>query len=159
MTNPKVERWAQALVDSLQALLGSLYTVTKAYEAVTHDIYVSVALVAGGNNSVKSLIKLAPASPPASGATDSLGLAQTVYTPHYAAVIFDITTPFSAGATEKERAVITHRVASLGTHVDFYSKAAGAGNLVIADITTPGGTNYIASVDNVDERNGTLSNL
>lgn len=159
MTNAKVERWAAALVDSLTNLFGALYTVTKAYEAVTNDIYVKVALVAGGNNSVKALIKLAPAAVAASGKFDSLGLTQTVYSPHVASIIFDITTPFSAGTTEKERAVIDAKVVALGTHVDWYSKAAGAGNLVIADITSVGGTNYIASLDNVDDRNGTLSNL
>lgn len=155
MVNQKCERWAQALVDSLSAILGSLYVVTKAYDA-SSDVYVSVARLAGGNNSVKSIVKLAPAAPPASGAFDSLGLAQTVYSPHVASIAFDITTPFSAGTTEKERAIIDWQVTSLGTHVDWYSKAVGAANLAVTDITS---ANFIAGVDNIDTRNGTLSNL
>lgn len=155
MTNAKVERWAQALVDSLSTILGSLYTVTKAYDA-SIDVYVKVALAAGGNNSVKAIIKLAPAAPPASGQSDSLGLAQTVYTPHVASIAYDITTPFSAGTTEKERAIVDWQVLGFGTHVDWYSKAVGASNLAVTDIAA---VNFVAGVGNIDTRNGTLSNL
>jgi hypothetical protein len=155
MVNQKCERWAQALVDSLSAILGSLYTVTKAFDA-NSDVYVKVALAAGGNNSVKAIVKLAPAAPPASGKYDSLGLAQTVYSPHVASIAFDITTPFSTGTTEKERAIVDWQVVTLGTHVDWYSKAVGAGNLAVTDIDV---ANFVAGVDNIDTRNGTLSNL
>ena len=155
MVNAKCERWAQALVDNLSQVLGALYTVTKAYDTNT-DVYVSVALAAGGNNSVKSLIRIKPAAAPASGAKDSLGLTQTVYTPHVAQVLFDITTPFSAGTTEKERAIIDWQVLALGVHVDFYSETAAGSNIAVADFAT---ATLNASVDNIDLRNGTLSNL
>jgi hypothetical protein len=161
MTNQKCQRWAQDIADTLSMVLGSLYTVSIAFDSNT-DVYVTVALAAGGNNSVKALISLRPAAPPASGAVDSLGLTQTVYTPHIAAILYDITTPFSAGTTEKERAIVDWKVLSLGTHVDFYSETAAGSNIAIADFpfqATPGAATLRASVDNIDLRNGTLSNL
>lgn len=161
MVNAKCERWAQALVDSLQTVLGSLYTVTKAYDAST-NIYVKVALVAGGNNSVKALISLRPASAPASGQYDSLGLGATVYTPHIAAILFDITTPFSAGTTEKERAIVSRAVTALGTRVDFYSETAVGTNIAVADFpfqATPGSATLIVSLDNVEGVFGAMANL
>lgn len=155
MVNQKVTRWAQALVDQLSALLGSLYTVTTAFDGNT-DIYVTVALVAGGNNSTKAVIRLKPASPAASGLTDSLGLTQTVYSPHVVQVIYDITTPFSAGTTELERAYIDGKIVVLGTRVEWYSKAIGASNIAVTDIAA---ANFIAALDNVDPVFGPLSNL
>lgn len=161
MVNAKCERWAQALVDSLQAIFGSTYTVTKGYDA-SSNIYVQLATVAGTNNKVKAVISLRPATAPASGAYDSLGLAQTVYTPHIAAVLFDITTPFSAGSTEKERALVSRAALSLGTRVDVYSYAVGAGNIAVTDFpfqATPGTATLIVSMDNVEGNFGAMANL
>jgi hypothetical protein len=155
MVNQKCTRWAKALVDILTVRLGALYTVTQAYDAST-DIYVKVALVAGGNNSVKAIIKLAPATAPASGKYDSLGLTQTVYTPHVASILFDITTPFSAGTTEVERATVDHEVLALGTRVEWYSKIFTGTNMVVTDIAA---ANFIVGIDNVDIASGALSNL
>jgi uncharacterized protein YaiE (UPF0345 family) len=155
MQNEKTLRFCTAIADNLNLVLGSLYSATVNFDT-NSDSYVKLALVAGGNNSVKALIKIAPASPPASGKVDSLGLTQTVYTPHVASVLYDITTPFSAGTTEKERAIVDWQVISLGTHVDWYSETAAGTNIAVADFAT---ATLRASVDNIDLRNGTLSNM
>ena len=132
MVNQKCERWAAALVETLGQRLGALYAGTKAYDP-NPDVYVKVALVAGGNNSVKAIIKLVQAAAPASGAVDSLGLTQTVYTPHIAQVIHDIN---ASGTTTTERFCVELEMAKLGTRIELYEKDAGAGNVAVADIAS-----------------------
>jgi len=149
-------RVAQAIVDDLTLLFGSTYTVSLSYDATSG--YPIVTVVTGsGNNSVRAIVYITPAIAPASGAYDSLGLNQVVYTPHIVSVLFDTTA--SVGTTAKEQLYVLKETLALGSHLDLYNKAEGAGNIARSDITSQGGTNWIASVDNIDLRNGTLSNL
>lgn len=153
MVNQKTQRWADALAEALALRLGATYTVTKGYDAADDkNVYVSAALAAGGNNSVDAIIKFAPAAAPASGAKDSLGLTQTVYSPHVAKVLFDITA--SDGTPNAVRAKVMVEVARLGTGIEVYDKTAGAANIVLADITA---ANIIATID--DLAWGSLANV
>jgi hypothetical protein len=156
MTNQKVERWCQALADKFTAIFGSTYTITKAYDA-SSDLYIKVQVGAGPNNIVHAIVRIKPDAAPASGAYDSLGLAQTVFCPHVAEVMFDITTPFSAGATEAERAVICQQVMALGTKVKMYSYAVGSGNIAVTDFAS--NATLRATLNNVEGSFGAMANL
>ncbi len=156
MVNEKCQRWSQAVADDLALLLGSLYSTTVLYDT-NSDVYVKVALVAGGSNSVKALISIKPGAAPASGAYDSLGLTQTVYTPHIIRVMIDRTTPFSAGTTLKELETIAHELDALGVRIQWYSETASGSNIAIADLLSASSPD--ADLSNIDLRNGTLSNL
>lgn len=153
MVNQKCERWAQALVDKLSRRLGSSYTVTKLYDT-NSDVYVKVVTGAGPNNKVHAIIKLVPASPPASGQYDSLGLTQTVYTPHIAQVAFDITA--AVGATETEKFIVLRDALVLGTRVELYEKDCTGSTLVIADVAA---ANFIYGADNTASDFGAMANL
>lgn len=130
MVNQRTERWAVALADIFTQLFGATYAVSKAYDT-NSDVYVKVALAAGGNNTVKAIVKLVPATAPASGAKDSLGLTQTVFGPHVAQVLFDIT---ASSTSTTERFIVQHEVDKLGARIELFEKTAGAGNIAIADI-------------------------
>lgn len=153
MVDQRAERWSQAIVDSLSLRLGSLYAVTKTYDS-TPDIYVKVALVAGGNNSVRAIVKLVPATAPACGGKDSLGLTQIVYSPHTAAIAYDITAVVFTTAIE--RFWVDRIVFSLGTRVEIYEKTVGASNLVVADVAVG---NFVVGADNINETFGAMCNL
>jgi hypothetical protein len=146
MVNAKTTRWAQALLDNLTLLLGATgtaYNVTQAYDTNT-DIYVTAALAAGGNHSNVAIIKLIPTTAPASGAKDSLGLGQTVYSPHIVQVLFDINT--ASGTSEVVRAYAMVLAARLGARVEVYGKDPGAGNVAVTDIAS---ANFKASLDDI----------
>lgn len=152
MTNTKCELWARSIQEKLALRLGSTYHVTKQYDS-SSDIYVSVALVAGGNNSVRAIVKLAPVAAPASAAYDLIGHAQKVYTPHVASVAFDITA--SVGTTDTEKFWVLRQILALGTRVDLYEKSVGASNLVVADIAAG---NFVVGAENIAD-DGMMSSL
>jgi hypothetical protein len=77
MTNLKIERLGQALLDELSRRLPATSVVTSNHDA-SGDLYINVQRAVGD----AAIVKFEPVSAEASGALDSLGLPQAVYTPH-----------------------------------------------------------------------------
>lgn len=84
MTNIKIERLGQALVDELKRRLPATSVIASNHDA-SGDLYLNVQRGVGD----AAIVKFETVSAEASGALDSLGLSQTVYTPHATKVGID----------------------------------------------------------------------
>jgi hypothetical protein len=136
MMNRKTDLTADLLVEKLAMRLPTA-TVVKAYDA-SGDAYVTV-VVGSGNNSVEAIAKFVPGPSSAAGQYDALGLAQRVYSPHIAQLLFDSNvagTPGGSlgGTAWTVKTAVYGEVMRNGMRVDVYVKDAGAGNLAVTDI-------------------------
>lgn len=135
-TQPSI-RIAQALADRLSQVTAQqygagIYTVSPITYGAANDVYVTVALAAGGANSVQAIIDVHAVAAPASGAVDSLGLVQYVYTPHEIDVLFDknATTP----TPESLKFIVDQTVCRFGTMVAWFEADGGVGNIAVSGI-------------------------
>jgi hypothetical protein len=96
LTNIKIERLGRALTDDLILRLASAanpFPVVSAHDA-SGDLYLTVTSAPGSS----ALVKFEVQSAQASGALDSLGLAQSVYTPHITKLGIDAGAPGTAAS-------------------------------------------------------------
>lgn len=143
--NQKVERSIDAIVNLL-TFRG--YTVTKAYEAVTNDAYITVVgSTTGGVLAQKALVRIKPvlglygqANSPAE--TDGLGLAQRVYNPLVAQVLFNIDVATNATTTARNaivkghEALILGEVLKAGMVTELHTFDSAAGTMAVANFGT-----------------------
>jgi hypothetical protein len=147
--NQKIELTAQGLVERLNmrfTALSNAAVAAAAYDA-NGDKYVTV-IAGAGNNSVKAIIKFETAPVALSGATDGLGLAQRVYSPHTAKVLFEVNA--AAAISRLQEFIVLGEVFRIGMKGEFYTKDGAAGVVAVTDITSEGGTNFVGSFQSLE---------